>query len=526
MLSLSSLGRAVLPRRPRAQGDHRLLRRHVPELHAQPDLRRRVPARRGRGRALVVPRVLAAPRGRGARAARGHDALDRRVVDGGRTTRYARVDTPFGEVGLLAPLVPDVALLHAPVADRAGNVALAPAAARGRVGRARGAAGRDRHRRAGRRRPAAVGAPRAHPRAPGARGVRGPDGRASRRAVRPATCRSTATARTTSSGSRRARRAGATTTTSGSGTGCSTSTTRTSTSTGSAPSASARCAAKADPDSWQADEARVPARSRRAARTGGSSPRSWGARHLAERVVALDADAVLAGAGVANLAAWLGVRAGAGAGERRAAHRRDRAVGLRPRRPPTRSCSTTATSRARRCSATRRWCSGTLVGGPGTTTIACLGGAQVDRHGNINSTRIPDGPFLVGSGGGNDVASVAAESSSWRRSRRSARRPSAATSRRPGARCGRSSPTSASLEKPAAATSSCSPRCRRVTTPIADRIEAARAACGWDLEVAPDVASSRRRRPTRSRRCAAGTREAGSSASARDLRGRPTRSGS
>ena len=47
---------------------------------------------------------------------------------------------------------------------------------------------------------------------------------------------------------------------------------------------------------------------------------------------------------------------------------------------------------------------GTLVGGPGTTTLACLGGAQVDRFGNLNSTLIPDGPFLVGSGGGNDVA--------------------------------------------------------------------------------------------------------------------------
>ena len=31
---------------------------------------------------------------------------------------YAEVDSPFGAVGLLAPLVPDVALLHAPVADR------------------------------------------------------------------------------------------------------------------------------------------------------------------------------------------------------------------------------------------------------------------------------------------------------------------------------------------------------------------------------------------------------------------------
>src|SRR5207253_9187923 len=38
---------------------------------------------------------------------------------------YAEVDSPFGPVGLLAPLAPDVALVHAPVADAAGNVAVA-----------------------------------------------------------------------------------------------------------------------------------------------------------------------------------------------------------------------------------------------------------------------------------------------------------------------------------------------------------------------------------------------------------------
>ena len=51
---------------------------------------------------------------------------------------------------------------------------------------------------------------------------------------------------------------------------------------------------------------------------------------------------------------------------------------------------------------------GMVVGGPGTRTIACLGAAQVDRDGNLNSTLIPGGPFLVGSGGANDVASRAA----------------------------------------------------------------------------------------------------------------------
>jgi acyl CoA:acetate/3-ketoacid CoA transferase beta subunit len=50
---------------------------------------------------------------------------------------------------------------------------------------------------------------------------------------------------------------------------------------------------------------------------------------------------------------------------------------------------------------------GMVVGGPGTRTVACLGAAQVDRQGDLNSTLIPGGPFLVGSGGANDVASRA-----------------------------------------------------------------------------------------------------------------------
>jgi acyl CoA:acetate/3-ketoacid CoA transferase beta subunit len=48
-----------------------------------------------------------------------------------------------------------------------------------------------------------------------------------------------------------------------------------------------------------------------------------------------------------------------------------------------------------------------VVGGPGTRTVACLGAAQVDRRGNLNSTLVPGGTFLVGSGGANDVASRA-----------------------------------------------------------------------------------------------------------------------
>src|SRR5205807_8255808 len=39
---------------------------------------------------------------------------------------YAETDTPFGPVGLVSPLVPDVTLLHGVAADPDGNVVLNP----------------------------------------------------------------------------------------------------------------------------------------------------------------------------------------------------------------------------------------------------------------------------------------------------------------------------------------------------------------------------------------------------------------
>src|SRR5215468_2202776 len=62
-------------------------------------------------------------------AARGLPGIVTRSIVGSSMAdndAYSRIDAPFGEVGLLAPLVPDVALLHAPIADRAGNVAFHP----------------------------------------------------------------------------------------------------------------------------------------------------------------------------------------------------------------------------------------------------------------------------------------------------------------------------------------------------------------------------------------------------------------
>jgi acyl CoA:acetate/3-ketoacid CoA transferase beta subunit len=132
---------------------------------------------------------------------------------------------------------------------------------------------------------------------------------------------------------------------------------------------------------------------------------------------------------------------------------------------------------------------GALVGGAGTTTIGCLGGAQIDRFGNVNSTRIEPRPFLVGSGGGNDVASTATENVvvATLTPQRTPADCSYITS--PG-RAVRALVTDLGvLEKQGELATS-----ELVLTAvppgeasIADRIAAAQAACGWDLAVASDV---------------------------------------
>ncbi len=131
-----------------------------------------------------------------------------------------------------------------------------------------------------------------------------------------------------------------------------------------------------------------------------------GAREVQALVAEHRADAVLAGAGVANLAAWVAVA-------------RERLAG----RPvcltaelglwdytPTPADPYIFNHRVfpgTTLLADASTVLGMVVGGPGTRTIGCLGAAEIDRFGNVNSTELGDGRFLVGSGGGNDVMSRA-----------------------------------------------------------------------------------------------------------------------
>jgi acyl CoA:acetate/3-ketoacid CoA transferase alpha subunit/acyl CoA:acetate/3-ketoacid CoA transferase beta subunit len=317
---------------------------------------------------------------------------------------FATVPTPFGEVGLLAPLVPDVALLHAAVADRQGNLAMSEpllegvwgawAARRGVVATVeRVVDDLDglgyRVRIPGHLVRAVVEAPfGAHPGgcyAPGlpvttygedipfwvdaARAAREDFASFARSWVlepadHPSYLKALGQERLDWLRSR------------------------------------------ADRHSWQQDDQAHPVPVDEPA-SAWEVAASLGAREVEVAIAGTGADAVLAGAGVANLAAWVAVGRARQNGSPVQLTAELGLLGYEPTPadpyifnhrvfPATPHLSDAGTVL------------GMVVGGPATTTVACLGAAQVDRSGNLNSTSLANGRFLVGSGGANDVASRAA----------------------------------------------------------------------------------------------------------------------
>ncbi|MGP0030732.1 MAG: CoA-transferase [Acidimicrobiales bacterium] len=162
---------------------------------------------------------------------------------------------------------------------------------------------------------------------------------------------------------------------------------------------------RSDPGSWKEDADATPVPDDPAV-SKWEQAAALGAREV-ERVVAdVDADAVLAGAGVANLAAWVAVGRARAAGRRVSLTAELGLFGYEPtpadpyifnhRVFPGTPLLNDASSVL-----------GMVIGGPGTRTVGCLGAAEVDRSGRLNSTQLAGGRFLVGSGGANDVASRA-----------------------------------------------------------------------------------------------------------------------
>jgi acyl CoA:acetate/3-ketoacid CoA transferase alpha subunit/acyl CoA:acetate/3-ketoacid CoA transferase beta subunit len=422
-------------------------------------------------------------------AAKGLPAIvTRSIADSSmeQNAAYTRASTELGEVGLLAPLVPDVAILHAPVADREGNVAIAApslegvwgalAARRGAIVTVERIVDDLRDHAAFVRIPAhhvlaVVEAPMgAHPGGLFAGGLpvegygedyefwvearaatRGSeadyDAWINRWILAPAD-QAEYLERLGSERVDALRR-------------------------------------KAQPGSWRDDVAAFPV-DRFTPANPWEVAATFGARHLADRIAAIDAHAVLAGAGVANLAAWLGV---ALAKERGCGVTLTAEIGLWDYAPT--DGDPFVLNHRNFPSATMlgdaAMVLGTLVGGPGTRTIGCLGGAQIDKHGNINSTQIADGPFLVGSGGGNDVASVADECIvvATLSKQRTPDQCSYVTS--PGRTVRALVTDLGTLEKLDADGELVLTAVPEGEGTLDERIDAARAGCGWDLTVAPEV---------------------------------------
>lgn len=171
-----------------------------------------------------------------------------------------------------------------------------------------------------------------------------------------------------------------------------------------------RCRAlrqRAAPESWRDDEAAHPP-DLHAPVNAWEWATVFAARLLADRIVATGADAVLAGAGVANLAAWLAVRLARSRGSSCVLCAELGLWGYEPTPADPFVFNHRAFPSATMLADSAEIL-GLAVPGPGTRTLACLGAALVDAGGNIDSTVVPGQAFLVGSGGGNDVASAADE---------------------------------------------------------------------------------------------------------------------
>jgi len=236
---------------------------------------------------------------------------------------------------------------------------------------------------------------------------------------------------------------------------------------------------RAEVSSWRDDRAAYPPDLE-------AAPNDWeraavlGARVLADRLVTGSADAVLAGAGVANLATWLGVELARALGSEVLLTAELGLWGYEPTPADPFVFNHRAFPSATMIADSSEVL-GMIVGGPGTTTFACLGAAQIDVMGNINSTVVPGRTFLVGSGGGNDVASAADEVVvvTTLTARRTCEQVPYITS--PGARVSRLVTDLGVFAK--------GDDGRFVLVALADGVEVAdvEAVCGWELVVADDI---------------------------------------
>ena len=132
-------------------------------------------------------------------------------------------------------------------------------------------------------------------------------------------------------------------------------------------------------------------------------------RKLADIVEEREYDTILAGVGFSNLAAWLAAKKVRASGGHVDLMAEIGFYGYHPRPADPfifnyRNIPTCAML------SDVYHIMGLLMAGARNRCVGAFGAAQIDKHGNVNSTMIPGKTFFVGSGGANDVACGARES--------------------------------------------------------------------------------------------------------------------
>lgn len=129
-------------------------------------------------------------------------------------------------------------------------------------------------------------------------------------------------------------------------------------------------------------------------------------RLLVSRIRRDEHDVVLAGIGLAHLAAWTAVRSSNRSGRDVRLLSEIGMLGYDPRPGDPYLFANRNLPTCRQLTDVTDVL-GAYVSGPATRCLGVLGAGQVDGSGAINSTWTEDGSFLTGSGGANDVASAA-----------------------------------------------------------------------------------------------------------------------
>jgi acyl CoA:acetate/3-ketoacid CoA transferase alpha subunit len=163
------------------------------------------------------------------------------------------------------------------------------------------------------------------------------------------------------------------------------------------------------PDAWRAElRALTPAVPATEAWTHDEMLAVAASRRVAARVRAAGFTTLLAGIGVSNLAAWLAAYALKADGVPVELMAEIGMFGYLPRAADPFIFSTRNLPTAKSLTDILT-VMGQLMGGRWNRCLGVLGAGQVDRSGNLNSTLLPGRRYLTGSGGANDVCSAAAE---------------------------------------------------------------------------------------------------------------------